>query len=115
MKVAPIIVQAFEVTDPPALDPVRFYLQDLGSGRGRLIVECYGAAWSCYWGAMGDRSLREFLIECSAEYLETALHSGLTPTEEESRYLTRIVKVVKDSLVGLKTFARVGDGNTAYV
>lgn len=45
--------EAFTIFDAPKLDPVTVVLQDLGPGCGRLMVECWGSAWSAYWGGMG--------------------------------------------------------------
>lgn len=51
------------------LDPVTLHLRDLG-GRGHVVVECFGAAWSCYFGAIGGGTLRRFVV-LSIQVLQT--------------------------------------------
>lgn len=97
MKVSPIKVTALEITEIPGLDPIRVFLQDFGSGRGRIIIECYGNAWSTYWGSMGT-DIRSFVIAVDADYIECAMHSGRTHRQVDSRYLTRVVHAVKRAL-----------------
>lgn len=91
--------EAFTIFDAPKLDPVTVVLQDLGPGNGRLIVECYGLAWSAYWGAMGDRNVRQFVTECGADYIV----SKIAPSDRRLRksdeaYLTRIVEATQAAL-----------------
>jgi hypothetical protein len=97
MKISPINITAFEITDAHRLDPIRVFMQDFGKGQGRLIIECYGRAWSCFWPAMGSH-LRTFLVQAQACYLENALHSGMRHNKHDSEYLLRIVKAVQQAL-----------------
>lgn len=48
------------IFDAPGLDPITVVLRDFRSGSGEMIVACYGLAWVGYWGAIGERTLREF-------------------------------------------------------
>ena len=50
------------------LDPVEVYLEDFGSGRGKVMISCYDTTLSCYWGAMGC-PLIEFFLSCDKWYL----------------------------------------------
>jgi hypothetical protein len=97
--------ECFTVFGGEALDPVLVILQDFGGGRGRLTLECYGQAWSAYWGAMGnDNSLRGFLGGASHEYIGNCLIRGVRGSgsnkfiANQERYLLRIVKTVKQAL-----------------
>jgi hypothetical protein len=83
MKITPIKLTALEITDAPSLDPIRVFLQDFGGGQGRIILECYGKAWSNFFPGMGQRSLRDFLLISDAEYIEGALHSGQAPKKRD--------------------------------
>jgi hypothetical protein len=94
--------ECFTVYNAGALDPVLVILQDFGAGRGRLTLECYGRAWSAYWGAMGDDSLRDFLLNVSPEYIVTNLLRPLDLSQRrratEEKYLTRIVRAARTGL-----------------
>lgn len=97
MKTNEIKVTAHEITDTPGLDPVRVIIQDIGPGQGRVIIECFGRAWGCYWPAMGGKTVSEFIIMCDVDYLVNAL-SYSRPTKSDYAYFSRIVKAVKESL-----------------
>lgn len=84
------------------LDPVTVMLQDYGGGRGRLVVECYGRAWSCWWGNMGGKTLRDFIRGVDDGYLSNCLvwgvRSVITRQDVQSRedlYLLAIARAVK--------------------
>lgn len=92
-------VQALRIFNAPKLDPIFVVLHDMGAGSGRLVVECFGTAWSAYWGAMGDRRLREFVTDCGTDYIV----GRMTPmdrrmSKREEAYLTRIVAAVQEAL-----------------
>lgn len=88
-------MEAFTIYDAPKLDPINVVMQDFGIGNGRLIVECYGMAWSHYWGAMGQRSTREFVADTSPGYLRDKLlsHERRVLKREEA-YLLQITTAV---------------------
>lgn len=92
-------VNATRITAIPALDPVTVITQDHGQGKGKIIIECYGLAWSAYWGGMGNRTVREFFVSCDTEYLHGYLWPGNWPrrrnTVGQEKYLTRIIDAVK--------------------
>lgn len=97
-------VSAFVISNAPmppnrgVLDPILVVIRDFAPGRGQLTVECYGSAWSCWWGAMGDgKTVLEFLRGCDAEYVANCLirprRQWITSKREERRemeYLTTI-------------------------
>ena len=96
-------VEAFRITQLLDLDPVAVVLTDYSRGSGRVTIECYGAAWSTYFGAMGDKTLREFLPSCSEDYLANRL---LSPQHKRNKsdlaYLRRIVAVVQEAIRALQ-------------
>jgi hypothetical protein len=94
-------IQAFTIYDAPRLDPILVVFHDLGPGCGRLLLECYGWAWSTYWGGMGGKTVREFVESCGTDYIENRLTNGQRrATKQEIEYLRRIVKAVKEFLHG---------------
>lgn len=87
--------QVFTVFDVHGIDPVTVVLQDLAPGKGRLIVECYGRAWSAYWGAMGEtRTVAEFVSASDGDYVVCRLGAA----RRDREYLLKIVDAVKDAL-----------------
>lgn len=92
-------VKVFTIFDAPKLDPITVMLQDVAPGCGRLVVECYGSAWSGYWGAMGDRDLIGFLLGCDHSYIAGKMHSNDRKMKKvEEVYLNRIVEAVHSAL-----------------
>lgn len=99
MRIEPLTVEAFTVHDAPAVDPVTVILRDIGEGKGRLIIECYCESWAGYWGAMGDRSLTKFLMDCDADYIANRIYpGGLSRGTRRYEYLLRIVTAMKEAL-----------------
>jgi hypothetical protein len=70
------------------LDPITYIMRDFQPGRGELVVWCYGKAWTAYWGSMGDRTIRQFLLDCYDDYIATKL-------EPDNDYVLRIVRAVQ--------------------
>ncbi len=102
MTVRPIATLGFEVSGVDGLDPVTALFQDFGPGRGRVILECYGDAWSAYFGAMGDHDIQGFVRTAGADYLANKLCN--TPQakarKRDEAHLLRIVKAVKAAMNG---------------
>lgn len=103
MRIEKAQVSAFTIHDAKALDPVTVIMQDYGSGKGKLILECYSQAWSAYWGAMGNRSLTEFVLGCDVDYLTNRLSRSCSD-DEEVNYVRRIVEAVKTALHKVRTY-----------
>jgi hypothetical protein len=64
------------------LDPITVIIENMGEGRGRIIIECYGNVWSSFWPAMSG-TIEEFFIYCNDSYLVNCLSNGLSPTMED--------------------------------
>jgi hypothetical protein len=91
------VVAAFTVLEAKALDPITVVLQDVAPGKGRLIIECYGRAWTAFWGAMGDSCIEEFVLDVNAEYIANRM--GIPKeTKSDKAYLLRIVQSVQAAL-----------------
>lgn len=105
--VKPVHVEAIEITGASrspgkgTLDPITVMFRDFG-GRGHVTVECYGAAWSCFFGAIGDLTLRDFIARCDGHYLATKLASVTCrkTTKREESYLVDICRAVIAALKG---------------
>lgn len=70
MRAETVNIECFRFYGVPGIvDPVTVILEDMAPGAGRVIVECYGSAWSGYWGAMGNMRVREFFCDCGPDYL----------------------------------------------
>jgi hypothetical protein len=78
------------------LDPISVFIQDQAAGRGRIVVTCYGNAWQAFWGAMGDRTVMEFVAQCDADYVAGNMISGRQTrmTKAERAYTERIATEV---------------------
>ena len=87
-----------QISDLPRLDPITLMVQDLGPGQGRVIVECYGEAWSAFWGSMpaGFTTL-DFIKSMDCCYLRSKL-SRPKQTMAQGAYLDRIVDAIYSSL-----------------
>lgn len=71
------------LTDIDGLDPVTVYVRNYAPERGKIVIECFGKAWSYYWGGMGDRTLQEFFISCDNPYILGKLLKDTTETDFE--------------------------------
>lgn len=78
------------------LDPISVFVQDQAPGRGRIVVTCYGNAWQGFWGAMGDRTVMEFVAKCDADYVAGNMLSGRQTriAKHEREYAARIAAEV---------------------
>lgn len=76
MKITESTVRQIEITDVKGLDPIRVMLSDLGPGKGRINIECWGQSWANYWGGMGKETISEFVTTCNEHYIAGKL-SGI--------------------------------------
>lgn len=93
LKTKPITVFGLEIEGGDRLDRVTVYFRDVGPRKGQIVVYCYGNAWTAYWEAHGDRTIREFVAQLDAEYLASKLMRG-TEKSREMDYLRRIAEAV---------------------
>jgi len=87
------------------IDPIHVVLYEPVKGTGSLTITCYGLAWTCWWGAMGDCHVREFLRSVDAGYVVGCLVRGqgqfqkARRTQDRERdYLVDIVAAVQRAL-----------------
>ena len=102
MKVAPIDVDAIQISEMSGLDATAVFWCDYGQHRGSVTITCYpsGRAWTARFGGMPSDTIREFFLCADADYLVNKL--GYAPTLKERNtdmvYLRRIVDAVKAAL-----------------
>lgn len=124
MKLATAKLTKLVIADAPNLDPIHVYAEDMGHGRGSLLVRCYDRAWYAYWGAMGREkdgsttTVQKFVLSCDTGYLTDNLVCGnrarITSSIQQAhdeRYVGRIVDAIKRAFQQLQpvvTPARAG-------
>lgn len=65
-------------------DIILVNLSDSYPGAGRLTLTADSDSWSYFWGGMGeDRTLEEFLLDASVDYLVMKLGNGIRSTLDE--------------------------------
>ena len=86
---------------PHNLDPIRVITENFEPGQGRIIITCWDAAWVGYWGAMGDRTVEQFVIDCDDDYIASNLGcaSSLSSSSSNRAYLIRVIRAVQDALI----------------
>lgn len=100
MTTEEIKTDAIVIKGASALDPVTVVFRDEGPSRGGILVECYGKAWSAFWGGMGSKTVREFVASCDADYLATKLwRDGEKRTKAGESYLLRIATAIRLALL----------------
>lgn len=81
------------------LDPVYAYFDDIGDGQGRVILVCWDMAYTAYWGAMGNRTIKQFFAECGTDYIENNMQGRhYKRGSVDNSYLSRIIKAVHQHL-----------------
>ncbi|BCX53916.1 MULTISPECIES: hypothetical protein [Comamonas] len=80
MKIETGTVSLVRITDVKGLDPIRVTLDDIGPGKGRINIECYGQAWASYWGGMGGKTIAQFFASCDNCYLISNLAEHIDRT-----------------------------------
>jgi len=69
MNIKEISINKLTLTNLDRLDPINVYAEDLGVGVGKITITCYGKAWTAYWGAMGDNTIKQFFVSCDEFYI----------------------------------------------
>lgn len=81
MKVDKQKPDTYILTNLKNLDPVTVYVTNYETGKGKIVIECFGSAWAFSWGGMGERSLQEFFISCNNDYILNKLLKTTTQTD----------------------------------
>jgi len=94
MKVSKEVVQKIQIREVERLDPISVYLEDIGTGRGKITITCFGKSWTSYWGGMGNRTVSEFVRSCDNHYLAKNLSSIPSQVDDLSGLRTDMLKVI---------------------
>lgn len=105
-------IRLVEIPRRNGLDPINVFVQDYELGRGRIVVTCYGQAWCGFWGAMGDRTVMQFVAKCDADYVAGNMLSGRHEhvKKHERTYVERIATEVIAEFRALTDSQAVGNG-----
>lgn len=99
MSISYSMVESLRITDAGLLDPITVVFIDYETGKGKVIIECFGQAWACYFGGMGDRKIRQFVAESEDEYLTNKLaDTARRWLKRDQGYLYRIIHEVRTAL-----------------
>lgn len=93
----------YNIPEQKGLDPIQVIFQDVGPGRGSVIITCYSRAWTAYWGAMGDYTVEEFFLMVEPTYIHSNMVRGMRPglrkdDKYDEQYVTRIITAVQNYL-----------------
>jgi len=93
-------VTAWEIAPIDNLDQITVYFQDYELGKGKVTLECWGGAWSSYFGAMGSKTIQQFFLSCGPDYLVNKLSGAqsLKQTKTAQKYLRRVVEAAQSGL-----------------
>jgi len=69
MKITKTIAEKIVISGIEHQDDIAVYLEDLGPGIGKMTITCFDEAWSHFWGAMGECTIKEFVLSCDNHYL----------------------------------------------
>ena len=94
-------VSAIEIVGAKGLDPIIVYFFDVSPRIGHVTITCYGSAWTSYFGAMGSRTISQFVHDADVDYLVNKLTGGpiLKGRKKDIQYLEKIVRAVKAVLL----------------
>ena len=93
MNIADTTIRSLKITGLERLDPVSVYIEGHVQGKGKLTVECFGKSWSAFWGAIGNKTVEEFILSSDICYLANSLwdHSK-EQYEDDLRGVTQYVR-----------------------
>jgi hypothetical protein len=93
-------VSITEIAAMDGLDPITVFWNDIGPSGGSVTITCFGAAWTAYFRATGNRTIQQFVRDADVDYLITKL--GITPFLKQRKtdrvYLGRLIRAVKKTL-----------------
>lgn len=96
MKTEKQQVNMLYLTELINLDPIRVIFLDQEVGAGRVIIQCYGEAWTLYWGSMGEYTIKEFFLVVDIGYIVNKIDPHAY--NERLDYLIRIVTAIRAAL-----------------
>lgn len=104
-------VARYRIEDTPGLDPITVYVENRAPGQGRLLVACYGTAWTAYWGAMGSATTIEaFVAGCNPHYVADNLVWGTEANKRQRAYANKVAAAVVGYFKSQRDSQAVGNG-----
>lgn len=93
-------IELLVIPGTATLDTVQVYWRNIGPGKGEVTVTCWGSAWTCYFGGMGDKTIQEFVRSCDIGYLVSKLGytKWLKQRKTHDQYLGRVISAIKGYL-----------------
>lgn len=102
------MIEHIRIPAKDGLDGIDVYIEEHGGaseghGRGRIIIDGFGEAYSHYWSNMGHATVRHFFAHAGEQYLADKLWPNWVPrTRQLMRhhmpYLRQIVTRVQAAL-----------------
>jgi hypothetical protein len=91
------IIERVTVPAGQGYDPITAIFEDYLVGGGRITLICYDMAWTGYYGSPGSRGIKEFFVDCGADYLSGNIGSGrqYKQDKQSQAYLLRIIKAAQ--------------------
>ena len=99
MQVEKSTVKKLKISEVQSLDSITVYIENIALGNGKITIECYGKCWSYYWDAMGERTLEQFFVGCSNDYIIGKFARGL---DHEITDYDNLDQVLKGGLLKLR-------------
>lgn len=96
MKTTKTQTETYVLTGAECLDAITVYVTNYSPGKGKITFDCYGQAWSCYWGGMGGENLQDFFIDSHNDYILNKLLKDTRQTDFEE--INRIAMTKEISL-----------------
>ena len=82
-ETTPVAVDAVRIVGANGLDPIHVFWVNIEPGCGYVTAICYGAAWTAYFGAMGNSTIQQFFSEADVDYL--VIKMGNTPQLKQGK------------------------------
>ncbi|MFT6549977.1 MAG: hypothetical protein ACJA1I_000003 [Zhongshania marina] len=73
--------ETYVLTDLERLDPVTVYVTNYEPGRGKIVIECYGEAWTAFWGGMSGQSIQKFITDSHNDYVINKMVKNTSQTD----------------------------------
>jgi hypothetical protein len=102
VTVVNVPVQAETIEGGGEFDSINVFWCDISKGVGSITVTSWGNAWTAYFGATGDRTIKDFVRDADVDYLVTKMGMSqvIAHNKKNDKYLGKIIGRVKESLEG---------------
>ena len=95
------MVEKITVPAIQGLDPVYAYFDDIAAGEGRVILICWDMAYTAYWGAIGNCTVKEFFSGCGADYIAGRMSGRHYKNGKiDQKNIEKVIQSVLDFLKG---------------